>query len=105
MQPARRKTRYEVLLLLVLWLGTYDQCADDRRNVVRRVPKLASEGSVLFEAGTLSTRAGSLENSPIFESADEEEHADTSSSSSSEDSSYPATREFISPPTAPSPRC
>ncbi|RDX43533.1 hypothetical protein OH76DRAFT_1487799 [Lentinus brumalis] len=64
---------------------------DDRRNVVRRVPKLASEGSVLFEAGTLSTRAGTLGDSPIFESAEEEEHTDTSSSSSSADSSYPAT--------------
>ncbi|KAI0715748.1 hypothetical protein C8T65DRAFT_738382 [Cerioporus squamosus] len=60
---------------------------EDLPNVVRRAPKLASEGSVLFEAGTISTRAGSLEDSPIFE---DEEDADTSLSSTSGDTSSPA---------------
>ncbi|RPD53132.1 hypothetical protein L227DRAFT_581635 [Lentinus tigrinus ALCF2SS1-6] len=65
---------------------------EDRRNVVRKIPKLSSQGSVLFEAGTLSTRAGSLEDSPIFESSEEDENSYASpSSESSEDSSYPVT--------------
>ena len=61
---------------------------------MRKVPKLASQGSVLFEAGTISTRAGSFEDSPIIEDAEEGESSDGSPNSSN-DGSYPATREFL----------
>ena len=49
---------------------------------MRKVPKLASLGSVLFEGETILTRAGSAEDNPIIEDTEAGENLDASLNSS-----------------------
>ena len=66
------------------------RATEDKRNA-RKPAKYGSAGSVIFETGTISTRAGSRDSDALDSVPEDEEQSDTCSPPSSDDG-YPVTR-------------
>lgn len=87
-EPIRQVSDLDTNILLLN--HSHSVLLEDRRNIVRKVPKLASL-AVRFEGETILTRAGSSEDIPIIEDTEAGENLDASRTRLW----TPSTREFL----------